>query len=70
VILVDVARLLHHGTVPVNDDRFALFYNYASRRPRHIAPYTWMTAEPYASQLRAPLAPWQTEYLLRPAAGG
>jgi hypothetical protein len=66
VILVDVARLLHHGTVPLRD-RFALFYNYTSRRPRDVTPYTWLTAEPYASQLRAPLAQWQKPYLLPPA---
>jgi hypothetical protein len=68
VILVDVARLWHHGTVP-EQERFSLFYTYTSRRPSKIKSYTWLTQEPYAAQVRQILQPWQREYLLRPDVG-
>ncbi|WP_066376469.1 phytanoyl-CoA dioxygenase [Anabaena sp. CA = ATCC 33047] len=35
VIIADTASIFHKGKVPVSSDRFAIFYDYTSRQPKH-----------------------------------
>lgn len=35
VVLVDTARLLHRGKIPIENDRYTLFYDYTSRNPKN-----------------------------------
>lgn len=35
VIFVDTASIFHRGKVPVGSDRFTLFFDYTSQRPKH-----------------------------------
>lgn len=35
VILVDTANIFHRGKIPTKSDRFTLFFDYTSRRPKH-----------------------------------
>ncbi|WP_341530574.1 2OG-Fe(II) oxygenase [Nostoc sp. UHCC 0302] len=35
VIIADTANIFHRGKIPIDSDRFTIFFDYTSRRPKH-----------------------------------
>ncbi|MEC4885795.1 MAG: 2OG-Fe(II) oxygenase [Scytonema sp. PMC 1070.18] len=63
VVFADTANIFHRGKVPINSDRFAVFYDYTSRQPKF--PFYCQSSMPEEDlvQISSHLSGRQKEYV-------
>jgi hypothetical protein len=63
VVFADTASIFHRGKVPVNSDRFAVFYDYTSRQPKFPFYCQSSMREEDLMQLSSQLSEQQKNYV-------